>query len=32
VFVSDVLKPPSYAYGPYGSWSKPPATKGNGDA
>jgi len=32
VFVSDVLKPPTYAYGPYGSWSKPPATKGNGDA
>lgn len=24
VIVSDVLKPPTYAYGPYGSWSKPP--------
>lgn len=32
VFVSDVLKPPTYAYGPYGSWSKPPVAKGDGEA
>lgn len=32
VFVSDVLKPPTYAYGPYGSWSNPPVTKGGGEA
>jgi len=30
VVVADVLKPPTYAYGPYGSWSKPPTTKGDG--
>lgn len=29
VFVSDVLKPPTYAYGTPGSWSKPPIPKGN---
>lgn len=28
VMVSDVLKPPTYAYGPYGSWSKPPVAQG----
>ena len=28
VMVADVLKPPTYAYGPYGSWSKPPLAKG----
>lgn len=28
VMVSDVLKPPTYAYGPYGSWSNPPGTDG----
>lgn len=27
VFVGDVLQPPTYAYGPYGSWSAPPAPK-----
>ena len=27
VMVADVLKPPTYAYGPYGSWSKAPVTK-----
>lgn len=31
VMVADVLKPPTYAYGPYGSWSKPPIAKGNDD-
>lgn len=31
VFVGDVLKPPTYAYGPYGSWSKPPIAKGAND-
>jgi hypothetical protein len=25
--VSDVLKPPSYAYGPYGSWTTQPISK-----
>lgn len=30
VMVADVLKPPTYAYGPYGSWSKPPPAKGSG--
>lgn len=28
VMVADVLKPPTYAYGPYGSWTNPPAAKG----
>ncbi len=28
VMVADVLKPPTYAYGPYGSWAKPPIAKG----
>lgn len=28
VMVADVLKPPTYAYGPYGSWAKPPVGKG----
>lgn len=28
VMVEDVLKPPTYAYGPYGSWSNPPLAKG----
>ncbi len=28
VVVADVLKPPTYAYGPYGSWAKPPIAKG----
>lgn len=28
VMVSDVLKPPTYAYGPYGSWSQPPILNG----
>ncbi len=28
VIVSDVLKPPTYAYGPYGSWSEPPVSTG----
>lgn len=35
VMVSDILKPPTYAYGAYGSWSRPPAAKegdGNGRA
>lgn len=33
VMVSDVLKPPTYAYGPYGSWSNPPnGNGGSGDA
>lgn len=32
VIVADVLKPPTYAYGPYGSWSKPPlAHQGDGN-
>lgn len=31
VMVAGVLKPPTYAYGPYGSWSKPPITHGAGD-
>lgn len=31
VMVADVLKPPTYAYGPYGSWSKAPVTKGAND-
>lgn len=30
VMVADVLKPPTYAYGPYGSWSRPPIAKGDG--
>lgn len=30
VMVADVLKPPTYAYGPYGSWSKPPTAKEGG--
>lgn len=30
-FVSDVLKPPTYAYGRYGSWSKPPLANGADD-
>ncbi|HJR15143.1 MAG TPA: sugar dehydrogenase complex small subunit [Rhodanobacteraceae bacterium] len=30
VVVAEVLKPPTYAYGPYGSWSKPPPAKGDG--
>ncbi|MBS0462978.1 MAG: hypothetical protein JSS41_10970 [Proteobacteria bacterium] len=25
--VGDVLRPPTYAYGAYGSWSRPPASK-----
>lgn len=30
VIVADVLKPPTYAYGAYGSWSRPPtATQGD---
>lgn len=28
VMVADVLKPPTYAYGAYASWSDPPAGKG----
>lgn len=28
VMVADVLKPPTYAYGAYGSWSKPPIANG----
>lgn len=28
VMVADVLKPPTYAYGSYGSWAKPPVAKG----
>ena len=28
VMVADVLKPPTYAYGAYGSWSNPPVAKG----
>ncbi len=27
VVVADVLKPPTYAYGAYGSWSEPPLAK-----
>ncbi|MBS0456016.1 MAG: hypothetical protein JSS44_01625 [Proteobacteria bacterium] len=27
VVVGDVLRPPTYAYGAYGSWSRPPASK-----
>lgn len=30
VIVADVLKPPTYAYGAYGSWSRPP-TAAQGD-
>jgi len=28
VVVADVLKPPTYAYGPYGSWAQPPVAGG----
>ncbi|MGH8182230.1 MAG: sugar dehydrogenase complex small subunit [Rhodanobacteraceae bacterium] len=28
VMVADVLKPPTYAYGAYGSWARPPIAKG----
>ncbi|TAN03373.1 MAG: hypothetical protein EPN36_13010 [Rhodanobacteraceae bacterium] len=28
VIVADVLKPPTYAYGEYGSWAKPPLAEG----
>lgn len=31
VMVADVLKPPTYAYGPYGSWSKAPLAVGAND-
>ncbi|SRR5690554_2841627 len=29
VFVADVLKPPSYCYGAYGSWAEPPIPNPN---
>lgn len=32
VFVSDVLQPPTYAYGPCGSWAKPPMAKGSDES
>ena len=31
VFVGDVLRPPTYAYGAYGSWARPPISKGDDD-